>query len=187
MATSEARQTPSGAMPNRGSTGRPALPRVGSMTSSATAGLDRWPPPAQWRRDRTRLIGLLGAFLGRILGRVIIAIYAACAGDIFLARQAVGGARGNVGFFRGELRLTLGTLGGKIRCSGCRSVAQLGRASVSKTECRGFESCRSCQTLGFVVPLFSRLTATALARCVRKWVAFLSSGVALGTGTVAGS
>lgn len=50
--------------------------------------------------------------------------------------------------------MTLGALGGRIRCSGCRSVAQLGRASVSKTECRGFESCRSCQTLGFAFPLF---------------------------------
>ena len=88
--------------------------------------------------------------------RVVITIDTAGNSDAFLAYQGAGYVRGlRLGICGGGLWLTAAVVVGRIRCSGCRSVAQLGRASVSKTECRGFESCRSCQTrwFGFIFPL----------------------------------
>ena len=106
--------------------------------------------------------------------RVVITIDAAGNSDAFLAYQGRKcRARGNVAGLRGELWLTAAVVVGRIRCSGCRSVAQLGRASVSKTECRGFESCRSCQTRLFGFPLSSLLSVSV--RGVGGWVAFLAA------------
>ena len=59
--------------------------------------------------------------------------------------------------FENALRLTPAQLAVKIISNKRRSVAQLGRASVSKTECRGFESCRSCHRIPKIASRITRV------------------------------
>ncbi len=97
----------------------PALPRVGRKTETATSRLDRWSPPDA---------GASGTKLGL---------------QASLVSSNCGGISQEM-FSLSSCSLTHRHSAARIISVRRRSVAQLGRASVSKTECRGFESCRSC-------------------------------------------